>query len=1151
MRIDRLDLIRFGKFTDRSIDFPVAARDFHVVVGPNEAGKSTLRAAILDLLYGIPRLTSHGFVHPMSDLRLGGQIAHADRTLEFIRVKGNRQTLRDAHDAPLADTALDAFLGTTDRDFFAQMFGLNHERLKKGGDSILSASDDVGQVLFQSAAGIGNLGAVRETLEAEADKLWSKRKSGERAYYIAEAELERAKAALKDATVRTRDWSAAQARLQALEAEHGQARSDHLAVRGRRTLLERVRRITPPLRALAESGAELARHADVAELPESAAKPLAEAQMARAAADAGIEHAAPLVTAAQTAIAAIRVDQRLREQAAEIEELNENRLALRAHPATIARLRGEVDGLWATAARCAAQLGWQSAQEADVRARMPGPLVQAELERLMRRHPALQQQLATAERAAKAKLAELDHARAALAALPAGAVPVALKAALGQAQRLGDFEAVRRELHEQVGHRTAAAARAFDALGAWRCDEAALRAMSAPATEAVSAFLAEQLADDAEARVALGRAQQLAEQIAQSELEIAQFRASKQPVSRDQVQQARSERDARWQAFKADPAQVAPHSAQFERLVAGADTLADARHDKIQLESDLQAKQQNLQRMELDHERAQLQLRRLADAALARAEKWDGVARACGLPALPYQSAAAWLDARALALGAAEALAETRCAEANHAARCELVRVELALELARAGELASTAALAVLVLDAEAIVSAATEAGGQRRTLGKQIGDAEIALASLAEAQASAGREFDDWHVRWAAALAQAMLGAPAAPALLEAILATLRQIDLSLTAIDKIRLEQLDVCQAELDNQAAAARRLAAQLAPDLPGLSPDESALELFARLRGADAAQRELERERGVLETARLRLAQLGTARAQADASLAPLYARSGVSDDDELARAIDRSDALRALRAQCASAEQAIGDGGDGLGLEQLRAEAAAIDMGTLMGELEDLTGQDERLVNRLSELAVRRESAKRDLERIGGTADAARAEGQRQEALAKMAETVERYLKVHVGARLLKWSIDQYREIKQGPMLQRAGKIFSSLTHGSFERLTVDFESVPPRLQGRRAGGAAVDIDGLSEGTRDQLYLALRLAALDMHLSQAHVLPFIADDLFINFDDRRCEAGLQALADLSTKTQVIFLTHNDHILPMLGALFGKDVNIVRL
>jgi uncharacterized protein YhaN len=47
MRISRLDLLRYGKFTEKSVSLPKAEKDFHLIVGPNEAGKSTLRNAIL------------------------------------------------------------------------------------------------------------------------------------------------------------------------------------------------------------------------------------------------------------------------------------------------------------------------------------------------------------------------------------------------------------------------------------------------------------------------------------------------------------------------------------------------------------------------------------------------------------------------------------------------------------------------------------------------------------------------------------------------------------------------------------------------------------------------------------------------------------------------------------------------------------------------------------------------------------------------------------------------------------------------------------------------------------------------------------------------------------------------------------------------
>jgi uncharacterized protein YhaN len=131
------------------------------------------------------------------------------------------------------------------------------------------------------------------------------------------------------------------------------------------------------------------------------------------------------------------------------------------------------------------------------------------------------------------------------------------------------------------------------------------------------------------------------------------------------------------------------------------------------------------------------------------------------------------------------------------------------------------------------------------------------------------------------------------------------------------------------------------------------------------------------------------------------------------------------------------------------------------------------------------------------------------------------------------------------------MLETASRIFARLTLGSFERLSVDFESEPPKLQGRRQSGESVGVDGLSDGTRDQLYLALRLAALDMHLAQSHAMPFIADDLFINYDDARSKAGLEALGELSMKTQVVVLTHHDHLLPAFRDIFGRDVNVVEL
>ena len=54
MKILRLDLRAFGPFSDVSLDLAAGSEGFHLIYGPNEAGKSSALRALRNLLYGIP-----------------------------------------------------------------------------------------------------------------------------------------------------------------------------------------------------------------------------------------------------------------------------------------------------------------------------------------------------------------------------------------------------------------------------------------------------------------------------------------------------------------------------------------------------------------------------------------------------------------------------------------------------------------------------------------------------------------------------------------------------------------------------------------------------------------------------------------------------------------------------------------------------------------------------------------------------------------------------------------------------------------------------------------------------------------------------------------------------------------------------------------
>jgi len=81
---------------------------------------------------------------------------------------------------------------------------------------------------------------------------------------------------------------------------------------------------------------------------------------------------------------------------------------------------------------------------------------------------------------------------------------------------------------------------------------------------------------------------------------------------------------------------------------------------------------------------------------------------------------------------------------------------------------------------------------------------------------------------------------------------------------------------------------------------------------------------------------------------------------------------------------------------------------------------------------------------------------------------------------------------------------------------------------------------------MSDGSCDQLYLALRLASLEAYLDTHEPMPFIVDDILLNFDNDRAVAALKALAELSRHTQVIFFTHHEHLVEIAKKCLEKDV-----
>ena len=254
----------------------------------------------------------------------------------------------------------------------------------------------------------------------------------------------------------------------------------------------------------------------------------------------------------------------------------------------------------------------------------------------------------------------------------------------------------------------------------------------------------------------------------------------------------------------------------------------------------------------------------------------------------------------------------------------------------------------------------------------------------------------------------------------------------------------------------------------------------------------------------------------------------------------------------MQADYNDATEQLSQDGDGLSVADLADECAAIDIDQISAREQVATAELEELRSRLMEARESRTNSRREFEAIGGDDRAVRDAADRQAALAEIKEIAERYVRLRSSTLLLQWAIDRYRREKQAPMLKRAGELFDILTGGSFESLQLEFDQQDNvQLAGIRPDGGRVPVSGMSTGTADQLYLALRVAAVEDYLDHAAPLPFVADDLFINFDDERAAAGFQVLGQLAKKTQVLFFTHHQHLLDVAKKALGATVLSVSL
>lgn len=1149
LRLDELRLEPWGCFEDLKLPFgPVGGVD--LVLGPNAAGKSTMTRGIAALLFGIGQRTPDAHTYEYQDLRIGAKVACAEGTVDLVRRKGRSGTLTRADGGPLPDDFMIAVAGGIGREVFESLLLIDNDALKNGGAELLQGKGEVGASLFAAAAGIASLHDVIAGLEESAKELFSPRARNDR-IHAAIRDLKDAEKRLRDATFRPQRHKDMEREVSHMLKE-SKAISEEIRTLGvERGRLDRRRKVAP---LVGHHGEIAERLAELQGTPELAAS----ARDDRIAAETGLARAEEALAAAEKKrdelaeeIEQHESDQRFSGVAVEIEALVAGHSAVLKGEGDKPRLERE--------ALAAEEKVAAAAQEAGVTIeeieglRRP-PAVRGRLDDAVSAHGMLtERRRAAAEAREQAEEASRD-AEAALEATAEAPDLTRLSAALGAAVKLGPIEDRVAEAGAERDRLEEAAGLAFERLAPRPSSLDAMAKMTVPARDEIRAWLTgdEELRREArDLEAAEDALRRRGEDLDRREEEIGGDEGLPGP---DELIAARAAREDSWRALRGDvEAGTSPAAGRMddhEVKVAEADSIADrqlAGSTELERMSQIERERRSLD----DERRANSDAAgRLQVSREAKAEQWPVLWTAAGIEAPRPEGALEWLADREKLL---ELIAsrEEAGADLKATSGC-LAEHRDALEgaLRVAGEEVDGCSFGELLEIAEAKVAEAASAGRAREDAQKAATDAARRLARAEEVAGRADADLAGWTEGW--------------PEILDAVGLPPRTTPEVAMRISRAIAEGLDQRQKqqELERRIAGIERdtseyaekvglLVAELAPDLADREPGRAASLLGERLqesRSLEAARTALVRRLPEVEE---EVEASVKAILAAKEAIAVVLTAAGCEDLAALPEIEEKSAEAGRLRDEMADLERRVVELGEGR-FDELSAAVRELDIADVDARLKEIDETVEEMTD--ARETLNQELGAKEGELRSAEADTAAVEAREEIEFIKeeIRNLVKDYASARLGSVVVVRAMERYRREHENPLLDRANELFARITLGDFVELFVDQDDqIGPVLLGRQRDRKVKRVEQMSRGTREQLFLSLRIAVIERFVETTVPAPVIFDDAFLESDDDRSEKIFESLAELASKTQVIVLTHRPGQAALGEKVLGAGITIARL
>jgi uncharacterized protein YhaN len=1160
MKILELRLLAFGLFTDTVLDLGGGEEGLHIIYGLNEAGKSSALRALRQMLYGIPERAQDDYQHPYAKMRIGAVLKHSDGSvLEFIRRKGRANTLRAADDStPMDESHLSKFLGGMSADLFATMFGIDHADLVRGGKEIIQGGGTVGQILFAAGAGLSELRRVQEELESEADGLF--RPSGQRPRINeAIARFKKSQRELRDAQLPGQEW-----------LRHDQALRDAVDLKQRvdqdlgrkQAELHRLKRIREGLPTIARRKDfidQFKSYAGAVLLPDDFGERRRELLTSLRIAQNDKAKEKKSIEEIERAVNDLEISEALLERAELIEQIHQELGGYLKAAKDRTQLVTRRDALWDEAREILSGLRDDLALDEAEKLRLKKTEA-VKIQQLGSQYERLITQLEGARNDVTKLANQLDGLEKELEGLEAPRQIESLKTVMERAMKYGALEEHYQTEISEIRNTQASQELALAKQTLWSGTLDELERLPLPSSEAIDLF--EDRFAEAHQSVIHHEAdiKNLEDTLLEIEGKIEEIRLEQEVPTEEDLQDAKRERDMGWRLVRRaweEGYEPEEEVQDFVKSFPPAKTLAEAFElsidytdeivDRLRREADRVARKAKLLAdRETQRTKSRVLKTRLEHAKTVLQEiemEWSKLWEPAGIsPQSPREMRMWSQDQRAIVEKVTE-MRERNARVIEMKSRIGAYRIELDQSFQSILEPPAVASesLSDLITRGQKVIQREEETRNIRAQLRNETEQREKELGEARSKVKRLEEELSKWQYQWENAIAPLGLDAEAIPAQANATLDELKSLfdTLKDAGVLHKRIEGINRDAEDFSRKVTSLGEYVERAQMERP---VDQTAAELNAKLNQARTAKSKQESLEKQQHQAERRLKKAEGRIAEIESELGIMCEEASCSNYDELPEVEKRSAKRREIETELQALEKQLLKLSAGARVEAYVGEAQQIDPDSIGPQIDRLNDGIEELNKKRSELDQTIGSERTELSKMDGSARAAELAEETQMILGRLDADVEQYVRLRLASTVLNQAIERYREKHQGPTLKRANDLFSRMTLGSFEGIRVEFDDQSqPMLVGIRPGGKEiVTVDCMSDGTADQLYLALRLASLENYLEKDEPLPFVVDDILIRFDNDRAAAALQALEKLSGKTQVIFFTHHQHLVGLAEA-----------